>query len=159
MNPAPKGGLLVSLLKRSEEPPCQLHRDGRDRPALALIPVLCCMLRWVRSVPSSAVGGWTSGFHYTYMQRKKPQRSNRRPLAAEAARYRHNLRQIQKHQAPGLRQSSRKHKKPSLDHIMQHHRLSLQTSPLLARACSVAFEVIAQCLAPFQCLADGSLAT
>jgi len=27
----------------------------------------------------------------------------------------------------------------SLDHIMHHHRQSLQTSPLLARACSVAF--------------------
>ncbi len=35
----------------------------------------------------------------------------------------------------------------SLDQIMQQHRLSLQTSPLLASACSVAvFEVNLQCL-------------
>jgi len=29
------------------EPATQAVRDGRDRPALILIPVMCCMLRWM----------------------------------------------------------------------------------------------------------------
>ena len=34
-------------LLTSREPATQAVRDGRDRPALILIPVMCCMLRWM----------------------------------------------------------------------------------------------------------------
>ncbi len=34
-------------LRTPEEPATQAVRDGRDRPALILIPVMCCMLRWM----------------------------------------------------------------------------------------------------------------
>ena len=36
------GALLIP-----REPATQAVRDGRDRPALILIPVMCCMLRWI----------------------------------------------------------------------------------------------------------------
>ena len=36
------GGLLTPW-----KPATQAVRDGRDRPALILIPVMCCMLRWM----------------------------------------------------------------------------------------------------------------
>ncbi len=34
-------------LRTPREPATQAVRDGRDRPALILIPVMCCMLRWM----------------------------------------------------------------------------------------------------------------
>ncbi len=34
-------------LRTAREPATQAVRDGRDRPALILIPVMCCMLRWM----------------------------------------------------------------------------------------------------------------
>ena len=36
------GALLIP-----REPVTQAVGDGRDRPALILIPVMCCMLRWI----------------------------------------------------------------------------------------------------------------
>ncbi len=34
-------------LRTPREPATHAVRDGRDRPALILIPVMCCMLRWM----------------------------------------------------------------------------------------------------------------
>ncbi len=34
-------------LRTPREPATQAVRDGRDRPALVLIPAMCCMLRWM----------------------------------------------------------------------------------------------------------------
>ena len=34
-------------LRTPREPATQAVRDGRDRPALIPIPVMCCMLRWM----------------------------------------------------------------------------------------------------------------
>ena len=34
-------------LRTPREPATQAVTDGRDRPALILIPVTCCMLRWM----------------------------------------------------------------------------------------------------------------
>jgi len=34
-------------LRTPREPATQAVSDGRDRPALILIPVMCCMLRWM----------------------------------------------------------------------------------------------------------------
>ncbi len=41
--PLDSWGALATL----REPATQAVRDGRDRPALILIPVMCCMLRWM----------------------------------------------------------------------------------------------------------------
>ncbi len=47
-----RGGTSQTLnsrgaLRTPTEPATQAVRDGRDRPALILIPVMCCMLRWM----------------------------------------------------------------------------------------------------------------
>ena len=42
-NPLSSWGALLT----SREPATQAVRDGRDRPASILIPVMCCMLRWM----------------------------------------------------------------------------------------------------------------
>ena len=34
-------------LRTPREPATQAVTDGRDRPALILIPVMCCMLQWM----------------------------------------------------------------------------------------------------------------